>query len=181
MKIHNPMHWIAPDDRKKVLIFLLLAVFLTYTIFSFLDMPLRSEAAPFGIISFELAGSQENARQILNSWDMNAKLFAAFGLGFDYLFMVLYGSCISLICLMASERHTGWFSILGIWLGWGAVLAALFDSIENIALWNMLSGPPSVIWSPLAMGCAILKFSILIFGISYPFIAWIIPNDKKNL
>ena len=60
---------------------------------------LITTAAPYGIISFELAGSVEKAQQIIDSWDQDARLYAAFSLGFDYLFMVLYSTTIALACL----------------------------------------------------------------------------------
>jgi len=178
MIFNNPLVFIDPLKRKKVLIFLLLVIFLIFIIFRFLDTPLRTDAAPSGIVSFEIAGSQEKAGQILASWDVRAKLYAAFGLGFDYLFMVVYAISISLICLMVTERHTGWFSRLGIWLGWGAYLAALFDSIENIALWNLLSSDTSQIWPILAIWCASIKFTLILSGILYGVIGWVYPSKK---
>ena len=60
--------------------------------------PLTTEAAPYGVVSFELAGSVENAQNIMNSWDADAELRAAFGLGLDYLFMVSYASTIAFGC-----------------------------------------------------------------------------------
>jgi len=180
MKFINPLMFIDPKNRKKVLIFLLSAIILIFIVFRFLDIPLQTDAAPSGIVSFELAGSQEKTGQILASWDVRAKLFAAFGLGFDYLFMVVYATFISLICLMASERYTGWFSRLGTLLGWGAYLAALFDTVENIALWNLLSSDISHIWPILAMWCASFKFTFIIIGLLYGIIGWVYPMNKNS-
>lgn len=179
MTIQNPMQRIDPKNRKKVLIFLLLAILLIFTIFRFLDIPLQTMAAPSGIVSFELAGTTEKAGQILASWDSHANLYAAFGLGFDYLFMLVYATFISLACLMASKRQAGWFSRLGAWLGWGAFLAALLDAIENIALWNLLSGNGPSTWPVVAAWCASFKFAFILSGILYALIGWALP--KKNL
>jgi len=179
MIFQNPLMFIDPKERKKVLIFLLLAIIVIFIVFRFLDIPLQTDAAPSGIVSFEIAGSQEKAGQILASWDIRTKLFAAFGLGFDYLFMAVYAAFISLICMMASERHIGWFSRLGTWLGWGAYLAAIFDSIENIALWNLLSSEISHTWPILALWCATFKFILIISGVLYGIIGWVYPTEKN--
>jgi hypothetical protein len=178
MSIPNPMQFVDPKNRKKVLIFLLLAVILIFSIFRFLDMPLQTEAAPSGIVSFELAGTPEKAGKIMASWDTHANLYAAFGLGFDFLFMMIYASTISLACLMASTRKSGWFSRLGTWLGWGAFLAATLDAIENIALWNLLSGNVPNNWPAVAAWCAIFKFTFILLGVMYALIGWVLPGKN---
>ncbi|HBG74187.1 MAG: hypothetical protein A2X25_03915 [Chloroflexi bacterium GWB2_49_20] len=179
MTIQNPLQCIDPKNRKKVLIFLLLAILSIFSIFRFLDAPLQTKAAPAGIVSFELAGNPEKAGQILASWNSHANLFAAFGLGFDYLFMLVYATCISLACLMASNRKSGWFSSLGAWLGWGAFLAVLLDATENIALWNLLNGNGLIAWPEVAAWCASIKFALILSGILYALIGWIL--QKINL
>ena len=108
-----------------------------FGIFGILDFPLRTPSAPLGIVSFELAGTPENANAIIESWDQRAKLFAAFGLGLDYLFMPAYALTISLGVLMALRKHGGWFTKIGGAIGWGALLAALFDAVENVFLWRL--------------------------------------------
>lgn len=176
MSIQNPMQFIGLNDRKKVFIFLLLTVLFIFSIFRFLDTPLQTQASPSGIVSFELAGSPEKSTQILSSWDSNAKLFAAFGLGLDFLFMVVYAATISLACLMASTKHSGWFSRLGAWFGVGVFLAAMFDTIENICLWNLLNGNISPVWSILAFWCATFKFTLIVLGLFYAMVGWLLPR-----
>ena len=178
MPIQNPMNCVNPENRKRVLIILLILIILIFSIFRFLDSPLRTEAAPSGIVSFELAGSAEKTNQILASWDTRADLFAAFGLGFDFLCMVVYASTISLSCLMVSAKHTGRFSSLGTWLGWGAILAAILDSIENIALWNLLIGKTVPYLPQVAAWCASIKFTFILLGILYGLAGWLMPKKR---
>lgn len=178
MSIKNPVHFINPENRKKVLIILLLLIILIFSIFRFLDNPLRTKAAPSGIISYELAGSTEKTMQILTSWDTRAQLFAAFGLGFDFLFMVVYASALSLGCMMASVKHTGWFSSFGTWISWGTILAAVMDSIENIALWNLLIGKTGSYLPQVAAWCATIKFFFILLGILYGLAGWILPRKR---
>ena len=178
MSIQNPMHFINPENRNKVLIILLILIIFIFSIFRFLDSPLRTKAAPSGIVSYELAGSAEKTMQILTSWDSRARLFAAFGLGFDFLFLVVYATAISLACLMSSAKHTGWFLSLGTWLGWGSILAAGMDSIENIALWNLLIGKTASYLPQVAAWCATIKFLFIFLGILYGLVGWILPKKS---
>lgn len=172
------MNWVKTEDRPKVLISLLIMAILIFSIFRYLDFPLRTQAAPMGIVSFELAGTQGRSEQILSSWKETSNLYAAFGLGFDFLFMIIYAFAISLACIMVSDKYSGWRSKLGMWLGWGIFLAAALDAVENIALWNLLVGNFSINWSILAAGCASVKFGIIIVGIVYAVAGWLFPKVR---
>jgi hypothetical protein len=97
-----------PDHLHKTFfhIFNLLTLVL-FAVFRALDQSLQTDAAPNGIISFELAGNALTARSIPDSWKEISMLLsatgepdpdfvnvaysiAAFGLGLDYLFMPVY-------------------------------------------------------------------------------------------
>ena len=61
--------------------------------------PLITPAAPYGIISYELAGTRKVAG---NHGFIGIKMLACMrhlALGFDYLFMLLYSTTIALACL----------------------------------------------------------------------------------
>jgi hypothetical protein len=143
-----------------------------------INAPLRNSAAPASIISFELARTKNNAQAMISSWDTRSQLFAAFGLGFDYLFMPSYAFTLALACLLAASRHPGWFSSLGSWMTWGAFLASIFDAVENIGLWKSLLAPVSSTWQLVSFWCAIFKFALILLGIAYGLIGWILPKKK---
>ena len=149
-----------------------------FAIFRPLGAPLTTSAAPAGIVSFELAHTPANAQAMLNSWDARAQLFAAFGLGFDYLFMPVYAIALALGALLAAGRHPGWFAKIGAWIGWGAFLAAIFDAVENIGLWNSLLGNVNSAWPAVSFWCATFKFGLILLGIAYGLIGWILPKKK---
>ena len=168
-----------PSNRRKPLFILSLVVTLViFGIFRVLDSPLRTPAAPNGIVSFELAGNLETATSIINSWDARAGLFAGFGLGLDYLFMPFYALALSLGILLAAGRHPGAFEKAGAWLGWGALAAALFDAVENYSLWQLLLGNLQEGWANLAAMCATIKFGLLILGLAYALLGWVLPKKK---
>jgi hypothetical protein len=151
----------------------LAATLLLMLILNLVGAPLETPAAPYGIISFELAGSPVQASTILDSWDPAAKVRAGFSLGLDYLFMLAYASALSLACLWAAAglRSRRWpLGGLGLPLAAGQWLAALFDAAENIALALLLFGYPAGPLPQAARICALLKFGLIFLGMVYAFL-----------
>jgi hypothetical protein len=138
---------------------------LIFGVFRLLDEPLRTDSAPSGIVSFELAGQVESAQAMINSWDADARLFAAFGLGFDYLFMPAYALALSLGLLLAINDRKNRYGAFAAWMGWGVLAATLFDAVENYALWRELIGPVVDPFPQIAAFCAAVKFILLIVGL----------------
>ena len=176
--MNHPLVNIPSNSRKPLFLLFLALTLIIFAIFRVLDAPLRTPAAPSGIVTFELAGKLQKATEIINSWDARAQLFAAFGLGLDYLFMPCYALALSLGILLAAGRHTGAFAQVGAWLGWGALAAALFDAVENYSLWQLMTGNLQKIWPNLAAICATLKFGLLLLGLAYALTGWLWPKRK---
>jgi hypothetical protein len=190
----HPLEFI-PDQQRKRLFFTFLALTsILFAIFRVLDAPLRTDAAPNGIVSFELAGNPQTAQEITDSWKKTSLLlsavmgqpdpnivntpyvFAAFGLGIDYLFMPLYALTLALGTLLASRTHEGFLKSLGAVTGYGAFMAALFDAAENYALLQVLLGNIQSAYPAVAAFCAILKFGLIAFGVFYALVAWLLPG-----
>lgn len=168
-----------PSEKRKPLFFAFLALTLIiFGVFRLLDTPLRTDAAPNGVVSFELAGNIKTAAGILGSWDERAQLFAAFGLGLDYLFMPSYALALALGILLAAGRHPGIYEKIGAGLGWGALAAAVFDAVENYSLWRLMLGDFEVLWPRLAAICATIKFALLLLGIIYALTGWLWKKNK---
>lgn len=172
------MGWVSPfgnfskaaRTRLMVIAFVMTAILLM--VMRTLDAPLRTEAAPDGIVSFELARNYEASRHILSSWDAEAKVFAALSLGLDYLFLIVYAFFISLACIRVAESinsaHSFFFIVARV-LAWSQFLAAVLDAIENTALIHLLLNSPRR-WLPvLSRGCALVKFSIVGAGLIFIF------------
>ena len=192
--MRHPLEFIPTEYRKRLFFMFLALTLILFAIFRVLDQPLHTDAAPGGIVSFELAGNPQTARAITDSWKQLSLLlssvagqpnpdivnvayvFAAFGLGLDYLFMPLYALALALATLLVSGRHSGWMKSLGVTAGYGAFAAALFDAVENYALLQMLLGNIQSSYPVLAAFCAILKFGLLAFGVLYALAAWLLPK-----
>ena len=175
----HPLSFIPGKIRKPLFFSLLAWTLLLFAIFQVLNRPLTTSAAPAGIVSHQLAWTPQKARSILASWDARAGLFAAFSLGLDYLFMPSYALTLALGSLLAAGRHKGWFARLGTWAAYGVLIAMLFDALENLGQTRqVLDG---IITTPLTQFvgvCAILKFTLLLAGILYALVGWLLPKQK---
>ena len=176
MFIQHPLEFIPQKARSRLFYLFIGLTAAGFLIFQFLDQPLRTLAAPSGIVSFELAGSIDNAKAMMESWNQAALLNNAFGLGFDFLFMPVYATALSLGILLAVYRRTGFWPNIGKILGWVAYIAIGFDSIENVALFAILHGNNVMPVPQVAFWCASIKFGIIIIGSFYGLIGWLFPE-----
>jgi len=170
--MHHPLENIHPQNFKLYFWLFLAATLAIMAIMNVVGAPLITPQAPAGIISYELSGAVPKAEFILNSWDQNARLHAAFSLGFDYLFMLAYSTTIALACLWAgrmAQRRKWPLAGMARPLAWTQWLAALLDGIENLGLILILFGPVIDPWPVIARWCAILKFSLIFLGMIYAF------------
>ena len=175
--MRHPLEWI-PLKTRKPLFFLFLAWSLVLLIlFQFLNRPLMTPPAPSGIISLQLAWTPGKAATMLGSWDGTARQYAAFGLGFDYLFMCVYALALALGALVAAGRHPGWFARLGAWAAYGAFLAAICDGLENYCqVAELFHGRVDL--APLVGIFATVKFALLLIGLVFGLVGWIWPKTK---
>jgi len=136
---------------------------------------LGTDAAPLGIISYELCGTVDGCRAILDSWNDEARVAARNNLIWDFPFLLLYSSTLALgVVGMGRRMHKlRWrMARFAPAMAWAAWIAAVLDSIENIALWTMLASGPGVVSAGLAWICAAIKFLLLGVAIPYFFIGF---------
>ncbi len=161
----HPLEFIPQTLRKPLFYFFFACTLVIFGIFRPLNVPLQTSAVPNGIVSFELARTLDSSQAMRRSWDENARLIAAFGLGFDYLFMPVYALALSLGLLLAGNGKANWYRSIAALLGWGAFAAALFDAVENYSLWQALAGNMNPSFPQIAAFCAMIKFILLITGL----------------
>jgi len=181
-KLKNPFSWLSGDDYANVIyIFAFLTLMLLFSL-TIIDRSLKTEPAPRGIISFELAKDFSSSTEILSSWDSTAKLNAALSLGLDYLFLVVYSFFLALSCYVLSQKIAGfnnWLSGAGIGLAWMQFLAAIFDAIENYALIRLLFGSQQAYLPQAAFYFATIKFILITLGLLYLLIGFLVLYRKK--
>ena len=100
----SPFDKVSKSTEKKLTVTLLILVLSFIAVMRFFDAPLKNEAAPNGIVSFELAKELVVSENILNSWDTHARTSAGMSMGFDFLFLIIYASFITLLLHKLNER-----------------------------------------------------------------------------
>lgn len=178
--MHHPLESLRRSVLDGMILPLVLLSLLLLIILNIIGLPLVTPAAPYGIISFELAQDEAHAIAVLASWDPPARLRAAFSLGLDFLFIPIYTAALTLTCLWAArfrrERRRFPYSLVmigmpGILLAWAQMGAGLLDVVENISLLRMLLGGVSAPWPKIASLCAFSKFGLLAAAILYSLVA----------
>jgi len=183
--MRHPFESIPAGKRRPLFALLLILTLIVMGVLQSVDGSLRSEVAPQGIVSFELAGDVAAAREILDSWGSQARVRAGFSLGFDFLFLALYSTTIACACAWISAALRGSvrpLALLGLLLAWGQWLAALLDAIENTALLITLLDVPAPPWPQIAYWCAIVKFTLVLLGLFYVILGgvWAIKNANQR-
>ncbi len=170
MTLRGPFEWLSISGQKRAfwgLFVLAIAVMMSLNV---LGGPLKTEAAPSGIISFEFAGDLATAQRIVESWGPEGRVYAGLNLGLDYLFLFSYASAIALGCVLVSRGpapRVGFLAALGASLAWAQFVAALLDALENYALIRVLLGGQQAWWPAVARWCALPKFLIVALGLLY--------------
>ncbi len=178
---------VAPGTKKKIIWFSGILTVLLFIALSAADKPLRTGVAENGIVSFELAGNLTQAQAVLNSWNEKAKIYAAFSLGIDFLFLFAYSfflafSILKIVEIFSSGANKNIFVRTGVFLAGLMFIAALFDAAENVCLINLLFGSLNEILPTLAFYFASLKFFIVALGILYIIISliFLLFNKKRR-
>lgn len=163
------------EQGYKAPFWVLFGLTVTCTVVLFIvDTPARTRAAPHGMLSFEFAERAEVLAFIVKSWSENTRLYVAFSLGLDYLYLCLYSSTLAIAALWATDLHpdetrTGLqtLSRLGPVAAWLAFAAAVFDGLENAALFNLLWPDTAPPWTRFALAFVLLKFATLASTLVY--------------
>ncbi len=133
----------------------------------------------FGIVDFELAGTPDQAVEILDDWGRDGREGAEQAIRIDFAYLVAYSLLLTLACasvaIILGER--GWVRTAR--AGWRLAalspLAGVLDGVENIALLRVLGGYESgtVIASAtqVANVAASAKFAIVMVGFAFVIIA----------
>ncbi|MDJ0879678.1 MAG: hypothetical protein QNI86_13760 [Halieaceae bacterium] len=160
MKI-RPNNWINEDARRPVLVTLTALAACMTAWLVWMDQALVTDAAPNGIVSFELARTFARSTAILESWSDHAQSVAMLVQGADYLYLLVYPAWFSLSADMLGSRLGGSWQRIGFAISWLVLLAIPLDAIENYALIQQLLYGPSAFHAALAWWCAVPKFGLV--------------------
>ena len=122
------------------------------------------EAAPGGIVGFELAWSASRANEYLSAWrGTDALETAKVSLGVDFAFLLAYPLMFATgAALLIRRPIAGTFDRLGNVIRKAVLFCIPLDAVENLALWRMIDHGASDGLAHLATICAVLKFMLVI-------------------
>ena len=129
-----------------------------------LGLPLRTEAAPLGVVSLQLAASPDLATLMLDSWASGLRSRVLWTHGLDLVLPFAYALAVGTAATRAAARvaSVGPSAQIAV----GAVLVAAFaDQVENVAMGLTILGVPS--WGSVlvTLASATIKFATLAVAI----------------
>jgi pimeloyl-ACP methyl ester carboxylesterase len=133
------------------------------------------DAGGHGIVDFELAGSLEHSRRMLEFWGHDGRAAARLSLWFDYGYLVAYGAFLALAvaALRDLARRRGWRRLarIGAMLVPFPIAAAAFDAVEDVGLLLALGRHGGAFAPRLATVCAIVKFVLIEIAVLFVLVA----------
>ncbi len=126
----------SASRRRRLWIWGLVALAL-FAVLAVFDVQMRDAGGP-GIIGFELAGSEERAREILADWGDDGRDAARWSLWLDYPFLIANAIFWTLAVLAvrdaATARRQTRFARFGTAIARFPLAAATLDAMENVGL-----------------------------------------------
>lgn len=129
---------------RRQLVYLLPLLIISTIVMKLIDNQLTSDLVPAGIISFQLAGSIERVVEVVSHWGPELQRLAAFHLGLDYLYLIIYSSFLLVVARQLLYRVlTDKYQLVNL-LPYSAVVAGACDFLENIFATILLVKLPSL-------------------------------------
>jgi len=129
-----------------------------------IDRELTNTGGP-GIISFEVAGSTDRAREILAEWGSDGRNWARLSLWLDFSYLVAYGAffALALAALRDAARNRGWtrYAAVASVAVFAPIAAAAFDAVEDVSLLLVAGGHADSAAPAIALAFAVAKFASL--------------------
>lgn len=138
-----------------------------------MDMGLRNEVTPQGIVSFEFCGYAGNCAEAMAAWGESGRLLMMLSLGLDYLFLFAYCGfgCCGLL-LLARRVPAGLQGFTGL-LARISPLAGVADACENAMLVKVLMADGGLEAGRIAGHFASLKFAIVGVAALWMLFCWL--------
>lgn len=162
--VSGPLARVPAARRRTLLRSISAATVLLFVAITLLGLPLRTDAAPLGIVSLQFAASPDAARRMLDSWSAVPRARLLWAHGLDLILPVAYALTIGLAAQHAAGRARAVRRAAAVASG-AAVAAALADQVENVAMGFTILGTPG--WSGVlvTLVAATIKSALLVVAI----------------
>ena len=159
--------------KKIILPFFLVGTLIMIVVMVMTGAPLKTEAAPNGILNLEFAYDSSSVNKIIHSWaglkDVDGIAAAERNTMFDFIFLFFYSFFLFFYSGYLSKTFGGQFGKAGKWIGRGALLAGGLDILENTGMLISLSGKVSNVVAMFTVCCSVVKWLLALAAVLYVF------------
>jgi hypothetical protein len=139
----------------------------------------ESQAAPYGLLSFELAGDGFVARTIAETWDEEQRLYVAFLLGLRFLIGLCVTSTLATGCLWQAGEVRRWIRSLawsGVALAALQIAAGALEALTGVwMIAELIDRSYEESARPILLS-AVAKYAFVAAGVAY--IAVLVPLNR---
>lgn len=132
---------------------------------------LKTATTPQGILNLEFAYNTSQTKNIINAWQLSnqpEKLQAAIiNTFFDFVFLFFYAGFLFLACKKIAATIKGPVAKAGNYIARAALLAGIFDVLENTGMLLTLYGHTSNSIAFLTVSFSVIKWTLAIIAVVY--------------
>lgn len=168
--MNTPFSWIAVEQQGSVLVILCVASLALMKMLSTIgiELTIKSQNIPLGMINLELSWSQQRAASIVNVWREHGLIEKAVQqTNLDFMLLLVYPAAVSLACTMLIGSGDGLTATIGVVLSWAVLLCTPLDAFENFMILRILSGSSDSPAPQLMTLAAGLKFFLMVVIVCY--------------
>jgi hypothetical protein len=162
----HPLARLAPSTERTLVRVLAFVCVVVFGVLAVAETHNKTNVAPFGIVSFQIAGKPLMSQLILEKWRSlpDGHFWVTVSLVADYAFMIAYSTLLALIALrlgrkLATRDESN--MKVATFVAWLQTLALPLDMIENSVHLVMLNGGSPETYTRVGFVCALAKFACL--------------------
>ena len=162
----HPLARLAPPTERTLVRALAVVSAVVLGVLTLAETHNHTSVAPFGIVSFQIAGKPLMSELILEKWRSlpDGYFWVQVSLVTDYAFMIAYSTLLALLSLRLGRklatRDPSNMNV-AVFVAWLQTLALPLDMVENSVHLAMLNGGSTETYTMIGFVCALAKFACL--------------------
>jgi len=175
----HPFAWLSPSTQKHLYCVSTVVAVVCLAALIIQGAPLRNPIATNGVVSLQLAFTEDRARAILHSWRHLPKT-AWLQIMIDFPMLVAYPIAISLGLASLAQSLQGLRARVALTCSWLVLLAGPFDLVEDLGTLQMLSQGATSGLALTVSSCATLKFLMVGPSLGYLIVAGLRARSRQK-